>query len=335
MKPFCAALVQIAAKMVVIILCCAVWPVAALAQQSQKIQQFQNTQQSQNAPQIPARVTLGWGGIISNDYFGDGEDRWRSSSYTASRLRGPQGLDDLPPSFGALREFRMRAENITPADLTAPALDDRRYAGVLSFGLHSHFRPKFEEISLGADVVIIGPQTGLSRLQSRLHGQLGLPSGAPAYGAQFADAVKLSATGEVGRPFALGGGATVRPFVAGEIGVETVLRGGVDVTFGQIGGAAFYMRDATTGQRYNAVHSAQSGGLRVMLGGDIARVWDSYFLPKGGAAQMLELRHRLRAGAVWQGKRTEIFLGAAHLSREFAQQATGQTLGSLSILLRF
>jgi hypothetical protein len=287
------------------------------------------------AQELPARVTLGWGGIVSNDYFGDGEDRWRSSSYTASRVRGPKDMDSLPPSFGSLREFRMRVENITPADLAAPAANDRRYAGVLSFGMHSHFRAQSEEISLGADVVIIGPQTGLSRLQSHLHDRLGLPDGAAAYNAQFADDVKLSATGEVGRVIALGGNAHVRPFVEGQIGVETLLRGGVDFTFGDIGRGAVLIRDATTGQRYHAVHPDQSGGVQFVLGGDVARVWNSHFLPESGAATLTQTRNRLRAGVTWQGEKANVFFGVTHLSREFAQQPSGQTLGSLSVLLRF
>lgn len=307
----------------------AVMPTVLLAEQS-----------DQKSNQPPAHVTLGWGGIISNDYFGDGEDRWRSSSYTISRLRGPKDTKDLPASFGILREFRMRAENITPADLAAPTLGDRRYAGVLALGLHSHFRPRDEEISLGVDLVIIGPQTGLSRLQSRLHDRLGLPSGAPAYGAQFTDTAKLSATAEIGRPISMtgaarNGSASLRPFVQGQVGVETLLRAGADLTLGQLSSGAVLMRDAVTGQRYRAGKDAGSLGPSVVIGGDVARVWDSYFLHKGGAAVMLQTRHRLRAGAIWHGKKADVFLGMTHLSPEFAQQPSGQTLGSFSVTVRF
>ena len=35
------------------------------------------------------RVTLGWGRLLTNDLLGDGRDRWRTGSYTLSRVRGP------------------------------------------------------------------------------------------------------------------------------------------------------------------------------------------------------------------------------------------------------
>jgi hypothetical protein len=34
------------------------------------------------------RVTLGWGRMFTNDVFGDGKDRWKTGSYTVSRIRG-------------------------------------------------------------------------------------------------------------------------------------------------------------------------------------------------------------------------------------------------------
>jgi hypothetical protein len=309
-------------KATVICLCSAISTVPALAQQISQ-------------DQSPAREVLGWGRFITNDYFGDGQDRWRSSSYTLSRLTAPEGMENLPHSFGMLREFRIRADNITPASLANPAPDDRRYAGVLSFGLHSHFLHISEEISLGADLVLIGPQTGLSAFQNALHNKIGLPDGSASYNSQFADTARIALTAELGRPVALGDGAMLRPFVEGQLGIETLARAGVDFTFGAQAKGGILLRDATTGQRYSAVTAPQHSGLSFTFGGDIAYVSDSFYLPKTGIATLSPTRSRLRAGVNWQSEKVMLFLGMTYLSPEFDQQPTGQTLGSLSVIARF
>ena len=287
------------------------------------------------ATSATASSTIGWGRFFNNDFLGDGKDRWRTSSYTLSWVRGPAWTGDLPSSFGTLSEFRLRAENIAPASLSAPGADDRRYAGALSFGLHSHFQRGHEDISLGADVVVIGPQTGLSRLHDALHDEFGLPDGAASYDAQFANTVKLAMTGEVGRDIALGDTAILRPFVEGHAGVELLARAGADVTFGTLAVDSLLLRDAITGHRYRAAKGPRAKGISLTLGGDVARVHSSFYLPKSGAATLSPTRSRLRAGVNWQGEKSFVFFGMTYLSPEFEQQPTGQTLGSLSLLMRF
>lgn len=61
---------------------------------------------------ISQRQTIGWGRFFNNDYIGDGKDRWHSSSYTISRVRGPQWTGSLPNNFGEVLEFRFRAETV-------------------------------------------------------------------------------------------------------------------------------------------------------------------------------------------------------------------------------
>ncbi len=282
-----------------------------------------------------ARQTIGWGRFFNNDYIGDRKDRWHSSSYTISRLRGPEWTGSLPNNFGEVLEFRMRAENITPATLSAPAANDRRYAGVLAFGYHSHSKFRGDELSLGADLVLIGPQTGLSRFQDTVHDKLGLPDGGASYSNQFANDARLSGTGELGRPIALANSLSLRPFVEGQIGVETLARVGFDMTLGNLAKDGLMLRDVTTGQRYSAVQGPLGQGLSLTFGGDVARVASSYFLPSGGAATLSPVRGRLRAGLNWQGKKSFVFFGMTHLTREFEEQPEGQTVGSLSLLVRF
>ena len=282
-----------------------------------------------------ARQTIGWGRFFNNDYIGDRKDRWHSSSYTISRLRGPEWTGSLPNTIGQVLEFRFRAENITPEELSAPAAQDRRYAGVMSFGYHSHSKWRGEELSMGADVVLIGPQTGLSGFQDRVHDFLGLPDGAPSYDAQFGNDVHLSGTAELGRQIALAPSLTLRPFVEGQVGFETLARAGVDVTLGNLAKDGLMLRDVNTGQRYSAVQGPLGTGLSLTFGGDMARVASSVLLPDGGAVTASPTRTRLRAGLNWQGEKSFVFFGATYLSPEFEEQSEGQTIGSLSLLVRF
>ena len=52
------------------------------------------------------RVTLGWGRIFTNDQIGDGKDRWRTGSYTVSRVRGPSWQGHAGHGFGDILELR-------------------------------------------------------------------------------------------------------------------------------------------------------------------------------------------------------------------------------------
>lgn len=280
------------------------------------------------------RVTLGWGRMFTNDALGDGRDRWRTGSYTVSRLRGTSWSGDLPSTPGEILEFRLRADTIAPANLTRPDPLDRRYAGALSLGLHTHFAWQTAEVSLGADLVLTGPQTGIGGFQSFVHNILGLDR-PRVLDDQIGNAIYPSIVAEAGRSFDFGDSVRVRPFVEARAGVETLLRVGGDVVIGQFGRSDLMLRDVTTGMRYRGVQGGPVQGFALILGADTARVFDSAFLPAGGAVTMADRRDRLRAGVNWQGKRTTVFYGVTYLSPEFDEQEEGQVLGALNLNLRF
>lgn len=281
------------------------------------------------------RVTLGWGRLFTNDLLGDGRDRWRTGAYTVSRVRGESWTGALPATAFEILEFRFRGEVVSPASLTAPVAGDRRYAGLLSFGLHTHFDMGGVETSAGLDVVASGPQTRLSGFHEDVHDALGLsPLGAGVVAGQIADDAHPTVVIEAGRTIAFGP-ATLRPFVEGQAGLETLVRVGGDLNFGGYSRGALMLRDGTTGQRYRAVEMERAPGLSMTLGGDIARVFDSALLPAGGAATLTETRHRLRAGLHWQGAASEVFYGVTWLGKEFDQQPEGQMLGSIHLRLNF
>ncbi|NBE06776.1 lipid A-modifier LpxR family protein [Paragemmobacter ruber] len=280
------------------------------------------------------RGVLGWGRLLTNDAIGDGKDRWRTGSYVLSYLRGPDWNGSLPATPGQILEFRFRLETIAPADLVTPNPLDRRYVGALSLGLHTHFEAAGLEASVGADAVIVGPQTGISSLHGDLHDLLGLPT-PNVFGGQIGDEVFLTVTAEVGRTLTLGPNSTFRPFLEAQAGAETLVRVGGDFTFGQFTTGALMLRDTSTGQRYRGVAGSGSEGLSLIMGGDIAEVYDSEYFLAGDAITPSDTRKRLRAGLHWQGAQSEVFYGLTWLSEEFDQQPDDQIVGSINLRLQF
>ncbi len=279
------------------------------------------------------RVTLGWGRMFTNDALGDMEDRWRTSSYTMSRVRGPSWSGDLPSRPGEILEFRMRADFIAPENLVRMPPGDRRYAGVLTLGMHTHFEKAGLEASLGLDLAITGEQSLMGDLHNALHDLMGLPRPRVA-ATQIPNGFHPTLVLEAGHGFDFGGG-TFRPFAEGQAGLETFVRAGFDLSFGTYGRGALMIREQTTGQRYRAVAGSPEPGFTFTLGGDVARVFDSELLPEGGAAVLNDTRERMRAGIAWQGDRHSVQFGMTWLGKEFESQREAQVVGSLNLQLAF
>ena len=89
-----------------------------------------------------------------------------------------------------------------------------------------------------------------------------------------------------------------------------------------------------TGQRYRVIY-ASAPGTSFVLGGDVAYVSDSVYLPSGYGFDIEDTRARLRAGVHWQGTRASLFYGLTYLSEEFSTQPEGQVTGSIRVKFRF
>ncbi|PTX56941.1 uncharacterized protein DUF2219 [Litoreibacter ponti] len=283
--------------------------------------------------QAEERVSLGWGSIINNDYIGDGRDRYRTGSVVVSHLRGPAWTGARPTGFGELVELRFRIEAISPRNVATPPAGDRPYVGAVSLGAHTHFQRGGAEMSLGLDLVVVGPQTGVDDLQDGLHDLFGV-AGVNVDGNQIEDGVYPTVTFEVGRAYALGAAREVRPFVELQAGAETLARVGADVTLGAFGQGGLLLRDSTTGQRYLGIKGAAEPGLSFTLGADVAYVADSQFLDAPGI-EVEHLRARARLGLHQQWQRGSLFYGATYLSEEFESQPEGQVVGSVNAQFNF
>lgn len=282
-----------------------------------------------------AREQIGYGYIANNDLFGDGRDRWQSSSIATSRVRGYGWDGDLPDAPGELLEIRFQGRIIAPADVENPLPGDRVYASTWSLGAHTHFNVNGSEFSLGADMVISGPQTGLHLMQNATHELLNRDLVSDTVlndGVQ--DGFHPGVVVEYARPILLTSDTQIRPFAELRTGDETLLRSGVDLYLGTVGGNDFLVRDPVTGQRYRAVQGDYLQGYGLMVGGDFTSMQDSIYFPSNGPA-MLDSRTRLRAGMVWQGNQNSLFYGLTYLGKEFEGQEEPQLVGSIRLNLEF
>lgn len=265
--------------------------------------------------------------LVTNDALGDGRDRWRSASVYLGHLVPLPGSDDW-------LEHRVLAELIAPANLVRPDPRDRRHAGILSVGLHRHLALARAELRLGADLVAVGPSTGLGRLQEAAHdllGQRGIDTGLH----RLPDRLLPTLSAEAGLPVALGPAAELRPFAELRLGDEHLLRIGADLSLGLSPGGAPRLRDPVTGHRLVAQPLPGAGRPYLLLGADLAAVARSAWLPAGGGADARDRRLRLRAGLGWQGPRLSAFYGLTWLSPEVERQGEGQLLGSVRLRWKF
>ena len=280
-----------------------------------------------------SRENIGVGRLFTNDLLGDGQDRWRTGAAVVSVVRGRDWDGELPDRMGDLIEFRYRGEVIAPDNLVTPAPADRRYVGALSFGAHTLFQRWGNEFSLGVDMVVTGPQSGIGEVQSAVHQLLGVAEPS-VLGSQIPNGFHPSLTLEMGRAFDLAPSVAVRPFVEVQAGVETLVRVGGDIRFGRVGRDALMLRDVTTGQRYRATETAERG-FAAVVGGDIAHVEHSTYLPAASGFTLTDTRKRLRAGVHWQGEKSSVFYGMTWLGEEYLAQPSSQVVGSLRLDFRF
>jgi len=279
--------------------------------------------------------TIGRGRLFTNDYITDGQDRWRSGSYVFSLVKSRNRWSgQLPSKLGDIIELRFRNEIIAPSNLLNPAVGDRPFAGVLSFGVHSHsMLAGGVELSAGADLVVAGAATGVGKFQDFFHNILIGQDPSYVYDTQISG-IFPTATVELVRPFSLSESAILRPFVEGIAGVETLVRVGADLVLGQVGQNDLFLRDVTTGQLYRGAQ-LPTGGLSLVFGGDVAYVSDSKYLPAADGYVLTDSRTRIRAGIHWLSGEKSAFYGITWLGREFVGQREGQFTGSLRLMWQF
>jgi hypothetical protein len=277
--------------------------------------------------------SLGWGRLFTNDILGDGEDRWRTGGYSISNIRGKDWSGSRPTTMGEVIEYRLRTEVIAPESIFSPDPLDRRYAGIVTFGAHTHWQRNDIEMNLGVDLVIAGPQTKMSDLHEELHDLVGGPT-PRVDNASIDNIIMPTLIFEAAKPFKTSEEVVFRPFVELQAGIETLARIGGDVTFGSFGNRGLRLRDQISGQRYTGIYDDSSTGLSFMAGADVAYIADSHYLDTPGIVKE-DFRARVRVGVTHEWELGAFFYGATYLSPEFEAQSTGQVVGSINARFQF
>jgi hypothetical protein len=282
------------------------------------------------------REKLGYGRLMTNDYFGDGKDRWRTGSWTSSRVWGSDWTGQAPKTFGDIIELRLSSEIIAPDNLSNAGSTDRPYAGSLSIGAHTHFQWQGFDAAVGGDLVLTGEDTGLGSFQRAVHKLLGVrrPS-ETTLDNQIAGGVHPTIVAELARDLRLAPRLHLRPFLEGRAGAETMVRAGADLTFGGLGIGELLVRESVTGHRYRVIGNEDAGGFSFLVGADMAHVSDSVYLPEDRGYELTDTRDRVRAGVHWQGQNASAFYGVTYLGEEFKAQEDSQVVGSIHINLSF
>ncbi|MCF6444126.1 lipid A-modifier LpxR family protein [Nereida sp. MMG025] len=282
------------------------------------------------------RGKIGSARLFNNDAFGDGDDRWRTSSYQWGQVRARSDWTGARPlAFGDIVEYRYRSEIIAPRDIGALDPADRRYSGVRGLGAHTHFARRGYEISTGVDLLFTGEQTGAGDLQKWFHKLIGQPQPIDAVlDNQIPNAIHPTLTFDIARSVPVGQTALVRPFGEVMYGIEDLARVGVDFVMGADVRQQLLVRDAVTGTLILGTPT-QTAGFSLIMGADTAFVNDSAFFTDGTGPEVKDQRSRARVGVDWQGKRMGAYFGLTYLSEEFEGQSEGQVLGSVNLSVSF
>ena len=247
---------------------------------------------------------LGYGLLFTNDFFGDGRDRWRTGSLVSSRVFSRPEMTRTSWRRETLTELKLFSQIIAPSDLSrnpdrsdageeAGLMDDidRAYVGHLSIDLHRHIQTGGLAYNFGVDASLLGPQTGLMGLQQTVHSELGQPFPSDfVRHTQVSNQFVLGGLAEVAQPSALSPSTTIRPFAEVQTGVEDLIRIGVDVGFFGDLSEAFFARAPVSGQRYSVIEWAEEGFL-LGAGVDLTRVIGSLIL-SGNALRASKYRAR-------------------------------------------
>lgn len=277
---------------------------------------------------------LGHGRLFTNDFLGDGKDRWRTGSLSSSFAWGSVWKGQLPNQYAELFEVQVLSEIIAPSDLSGKRGIDRPFAGHLQFGILNHFERAGIGYSLGAGVSVLGEKTGLDDFQIAVHKALGEKLAADdVRNSQVKNQLRIGPLFELSKSVSENHNVLIRPFFAAHSTAETLVRVGTDVYFGTGFSNALYSRDQVTGQRYHITGIAQET-LGFSIGGDISQVAHSAFFD-GSETPMNKRRLRFRTGLHWGHKTKQGFAGLTWLSKEFSGQPEGQILGSVRLILRF
>ncbi|MFQ1702246.1 lipid A-modifier LpxR family protein [Loktanella agnita] len=271
-------------------------------------------------------------GSFTNDFFGDGHDRWRSGSYQRSyysegpKLKWAEGL-----------ELRARSEIVTPWTPSNQPEGDVPYSTSLAFAAFAHNSILGFDTRIGGEVLLMGDASGMEMIQRTTHDSLGMDeSFDPSRGdfERVGNGVAFRFEAEVGRSFNITAQSMLRPYTEVTLGADQAASVGADLVIGPMVSADTWTRDVVTGRLLTPqVNEIQ--GLSFIAGWDVRSVNTSVHFPAHSAVELEEIQYRSRVGFQNSTNFANYFIGQAWLSPSFVGQVEPQRLGMLSISFTF
>ena len=271
-------------------------------------------------------------GSFTNDFFGDGHDRWRTGSYQRSYIsQGYQfsGIDSL--------EVRWRTDIVTPWAPSNQPGGDLPLSTLLGAGAYIHGHALGFDIRAGGEVLLLGEDTGLDTLQQAAHDIMGMDDSFDSSKASVylgEEGLKTRFDVEVARPLRYGDSVMLRPYGVLVAGVDQSATLGADVVVGPMAAARIWTRDVVTG-RLLTPEVSNIGGYSFVLGWDASAVEASVHIPDFAAVDIEPNQFRGRAGVQFRTDLADLFLGQAWLSESFQGQVEPQRVGLLSVAFAF
>lgn len=271
-------------------------------------------------------------GSFTNDYFGDGHDRWRSGSYQRSYYS-----EGYQFTWADGLELRARAEIVTPWTPSKQPGSDILYSTSIGAAAFVHNRVLGFETRIGGEVLLLGDASGLEGLQATFHDSLGMddsfdPSRDDLN--RVENGVVLRFESEIGRAINFVPRTMVRPYVDATFGADEAMGLGVDFVIGPLAGAEVWTRDVVTG-RLLTPETNRISGTSWVAGWDIRSVETSVHFPDHAEVELEPIQQRARVGVQVGSKFANFFIGQAWVSPSFVGQSESQRLGMLSVAFVF
>ena len=298
-------------------------------------------------------------GVIWNDYFGDGKDRWKTGGLSQSYIF-PERIFSARPWFAdraSALELNARAYVMTPDDTSRDTgdPDDRPYAQYAAAGLYlrSIARPRRlasglwrqDELRLGVELGWQGDPLPLFDVQNGVHGMTGTGGGtgrrARELPSEFLANLEARHTwrfhfeGE-GRDIELA------PFAQVSAGMrENSLRLGADILLGTaLEGRTWGYEPATGAVIAGAMSPRPTPQTTLFVGADIGFVASDAFLDGGATVDGPSVERELlvpraRAGLLFDYGQLAFAFSLNWLGPEFETQSEGQLIGAFQIKYRF
>ena len=296
-------------------------------------------------------------GIIWNDRFGDGKDRYKTGGMTQSWLLPESVLLDEPLFTGhaVALELQGRGFIATPNNTSAPTTSDRpfaQYVGVggflRTFGAPSFVNPRITqsiEHRVGVEIGFQGEPLPLFEIQEALHGATGAGAMAMTSANTLDSEVLVNLEAKRTYRYHMDLGETeidVAPYTMGSFGMrENSVRIGTDVVVGSSLSARTWNHDPAIGALIPGGSKPRDGvNWMSWIGGDLGYVASDAFLDggfdgSGPSVNREEITARVRAGVMAEYDNFAVSYSVSWLSPEFTAQAEGQLIGAFQIKYRF